>query len=276
MQGQEGYRLIALDMDGTLLNSRKQISDRTCLVIQEAVSKGKIVVYATGRAVCEMEEFFGQLPEVRYAVFASGAGLYDIYEGKAFGLRPIPVDQAMTVMEAARRSDIMPQIVLADCDAVQRDQLDRLEDYKMGVYRSMYERAMTQVEDIWVFAEEHKEEILKINLYHTNEEDRILTKERLADLCLEKVFSEATSLECSAEGVNKGTGLAMLSRHLGIDLSECVAVGDAPNDLPMIRTAGMGVAMGNARPEVLEAADAVVADNDHDGCVEAIKYMFPE
>lgn len=273
MQGEKDYQLIALDMDGTLLNSRKQVSEETLREIRKAVSLGKTIVYATGRAVCEMEEYFDQLPEIRYAVFASGAGLYDVQERRAFGLQPIPAELAMRVMDAVKDRDIMPQIVLADCDAVQRDQMDRLEDYQMKPYRPMYERAMTRVEDIRAFAEAHQGEILKMNVYHTNPEDRLRTKERLADLQLEKVFSEVTSLECSAKGVDKGTGLAALCRYLGIDPERSIAVGDAPNDLPMIRTAGLGVAMGNAKPEVLEAADVVVADNDHDGCAEAIRLM---
>ena len=274
MNGKNNYQLIALDMDGTLLNSRKQVSEGTLREIRKAVSLGKTVVYATGRAVCEMEEFFEQLPEIRYAVFASGAGLYDVQERRAFGLQPIPADLAMRVMDAVQDRDIMPQIVLADCDAVQRDQMDRLEDFRMKPYRPMYERAMTRVEDIRAFAEKHQGEILKMNVYHTNPEDRLRTKERLADLELEKVFSEVTSLECSAKGVDKGTGLAALCGYLGLDLERCIAVGDAPNDLPMIRTAGLGVAMGNSKPEVLEASDVVVSDNDHDGCAEAIRLMY--
>ena len=90
MQGEKDYQLIAMDMDGTLLNSRKQVSPETLREIREAVSRGKIVVYDTGRAVCEMEEYFDQLPEIRYAVFASGAGLYDVQERQAFGLQTIP------------------------------------------------------------------------------------------------------------------------------------------------------------------------------------------
>ena len=272
-EGKE-YRLIALDMDGTLLNSRKEVSPEVARAIREAVSRGKTVVYATGRAVCEMEEFFRQLPEIRYAVFASGAGLYDAREKRAFGLRPIPANLATRVMEDVRGRDIMPQIVLAGCDAVQRNHLERLEKYHMGVYRPMYERAMTVVEDIQAFGKEHPGEILKLNLYHTSPEERTGTKERLAELPIEKVYSEITSLECSAQDVHKGSGIGKLCEILEIDPGDCIAVGDAENDLSMLRFAGLGIAMGNAKQAVRDAADLVVADNDHDGCAEAIQLMF--
>ena len=153
MQGEKDYQLIALDMDGTLLNSRKQVSEETLREIRKAVSLGKTIVYATGRAVCEMEEYFDQLPEIRYAVFASGAGLYDVQERRAFGLQPIPAELAMRVMDAVKARDIMQQIVLADCDAVQRDQMDRLDSFlinhgdkplhtvsEVGIRRALEER----------------------------------------------------------------------------------------------------------------------------------------
>ena len=271
MLGEKDYQLIALDMDGTLLNSRKQVSEETLREIRKAVSLGKTIVYATGRAVCEMEEYFDQLPEIRYAVFASGAGLYDVQERRAFGLQTIPAELAMRVIDAVKEIGLIA-LSTAVFEGIAKHSLE--DDRQVKPYRPMYERAMTRVEDIRAFAEAHQGEILKMNVYHTNPEDRLRTKERLADLQLEKVFSEVTSLECSAKGVDKGTGLAALCRYLGIDPERSIAVGDAPNDLPMIRTAGLGVAMGNAKPEVLEAADVVVADNDHDGCAEAIRLMY--
>ena len=88
---------------------------------------------------------------------------------------------------------------------------------------------------------------------------------------MEKVFSETTSLECAIAGINKGSGLKTLCGQLGIDPSACMAVGDANNDIPMFHVAGISVAMGNADVSVKAEADRTVADNDHDGCAEAIR-----
>ena len=84
------YQLIALDLDGTLLNSRKQLPGDVAAAIRSACAAGKTVVFDTGRAVPELAELIALLPEVRYAVFASGGGLYDIHERRAFGLQPVP------------------------------------------------------------------------------------------------------------------------------------------------------------------------------------------
>ena len=258
------YQLIALDLDGTLLNSRKEIPDEAVQAIRQVCTAGKTVVFDTGRAVPELAEQIDLLPEVRYAIFASGAGLYDTREKKAFGLQGISAAQAKRILGVARTKDIMPQLVLADRDVIQASHMERLEYYHMGVYRPMYEKAMTLVPDIYAFADSCAEPFLKINLYHAEVPERIR----------ELVYSEISSLECSAGGVSKGAGLERLCALLNIPPEACIAVGDADNDLPMLRTAGLGVAMGNSPNYVKTAADRIVSDQDHGGCAEAIRMLL--
>lgn len=264
-------RLIALDIDGTLLDSKKRVAKDTIAAIRQAVGQGVIVAFCTGRAVPELEEFRALLPEIRYAVFASGAGLYDMRKNAAFSLHGIPREQAEEIMAAARPKDVMPQLVLADRDVIQSSHMQSLEHFHMGVYQSLYERAMTLTEDIYGFFGNCREEILKINLYHAEVQERVRTRQQLAHLPMEMVYSEETSVECSALGVSKGTGLLRLCEHLGISPDACAAVGDAENDMPMLRAAGLGIAMGNAGQEVKEAAGRVVAHTDQGGCAEAVR-----
>ncbi|MBO4471035.1 MAG: HAD-IIB family hydrolase [Clostridia bacterium] len=268
------YQLIALDLDGTLLNSRKEIPEDAVRAIRKVCAAGKTVAFDTGRAVPELAEQIEQLPEVRYAVFASGAGLYDIQEKKAFGLRGIPAAHTKQILSLARTKDIMPQLVLADRDVIQASHMDNLEHYNMGVYRPMYEKAMTLVPDIYAFAESCTEPFLKINLYHAEVEERVRSRKALEAPDLELVYSEISSLECSAEGVSKGSGLERLCGLLHIPVEACIAVGDADNDIPMLKTAGFSIAMGNAPEHVKTAADRIVSDLDHGGCTEAILMLL--
>ena len=268
------YRLIALDLDGTLLDSRKEVPAEAVQAIRAACAAGRLVVFDTGRAVPEMAEQIALLPEVRYAVFASGAGLYDIPQRKAFGLQPLPAEQVRRILALARTKDIMPQLVLPDADVIQASHLAQLEHFNMGVYRPMYEKAMTLVPDIYGFAAACREPVLKLNLYHADVPERVRTREQLETPDLELVYSEISSLECSAKGVSKGSGLERLCRLLEIPLAECIAVGDADNDIPMLRAAGLGVAMGNAPEYVKSAAGRIVADLDHGGCAEAIRLLL--
>ena len=264
------YQLIALDIDGTLLNSRKEIPPEAVQAIRTVCAAGKTVVFDTGRAVSELDDQIALLPEIRYAVFASGAGLYDIQEKKTFGLRAVPGELVRRILGIVRTKDLMPQFVLPEADVIQASHMDNLEYYHMGVYRPMYEKAMTLVPDIWAFADSCREPFLKINLYHADPEERVRTRAQLESPDLELIYSEVSSLECSAKGVDKGTGLERLCSLLGIPMAECIAVGDADNDIPMLRAAGLGIAMGNAAEHVKTAADRVVSDLDHGGCAEAV------
>lgn len=268
------YRMIALDIDGTLLNSRKEVTAACADAVREAAQEGKVVVFNTGRAVSELAEFFPLLPDIRWAVFASGAGLYDIQKGKTFALRGIPRSDADAILALARTKDLMPQLVIGDRDVIQSSHMAHLDHFHMGIYRPLYERAMTLVPDAYSYAESCREDFLKINLYHADPAERVRTREQLSHLSVEKTYSEVSSLECSAAGVDKGSGLLRLCGELGIPASETAAVGDADNDIPMLRAAGLGIAMGNAARHVKEAADCVAADNDHDGCAEAIRMLL--
>ena len=268
------YQLVALDLDGTLLNSRKEIPPEALQAVRTVCAAGKTVVFDTGRAVCELDEQIRALPEVRYAVFASGAGLYDIREKKAFGLCGIPAGQVRRILALARTRDLMPQFVTADRDVIQASHMENLDHYHMDVYRPMYEKAMTLVPDIFAFAETCREPFLKINLYHADPQERVRTRALLDTPDLELVYSEVSSLECSARGVSKGSGLERLCGLLGVPMADCVAVGDADNDIPMLRAAGLGVAMGNAPDHVKTAADRIVSDLDHGGCAEAIMMLL--
>ena len=271
------YQLIALDLDGTLLNSRKEITEDTIQAVRTVSAAGKTVVFDTGRSIPELAEQIALLPEVHYAVYASGAGLYDIRKKKVFGLHSIPEAQVKRIMALGRTKDVMPQIITADRGIIQASHMENLEHFHMEVYRSSYEKSMTLVPDIYAYAETCGEPFLKINLYHAKPDEQFRTREQLYTPELELIYySEVYSLECTASGFNKGTGLEHLCALLNIPTKACVAVGDADNDIPMLHAAGLGIAMGNAPDYVKTAADRVVSDLDHGGCAQAIMMLLDQ
>ena len=132
------FELIALDIDGTLLDSRKEVSPETLQAVREACAAGKTVTFDTGRAVCELTDLFELLPEVRYAVFASGAGIYDVQESRAFALHGVSREDADVIFSLARTKDVMPQIVLADADVIQASHLEHLEHLDAYLVHLLY------------------------------------------------------------------------------------------------------------------------------------------
>ena len=268
------YQIIAFDMDGTLLNSSKQISPETLDAIQFAVDHGKQVALSTGRCLSELTDLLPLLPGVRYAICASGAYVYDLWEKRYIYASTLSDETIRKILEISRLEKTMVQLMNAD-SIVARDDVRNMDQFQMSIYRPMYEKVVVMVDDIYRYYEEQKPQVMKLNIYHTDPERREVTIQRLSSLNIEVVRSEITSSECSGKGVTKGVGLQQLCDHLGIELQDSIAVGDADNDLAMLTTAGLSIAMGNAKEHIKEVCDVVVADNDHGGCVEAImRYLM--
>lgn len=270
------YRLLALDMDGTLLDSRKQVLPRTAKAITALSQRGVAVAYSTGRNPVELSDYVSELPAIRYGSCISGALVYDFAKDEAIFTRAFDTELALNVLRIASEEQPMVHMLCAHASVAREADIQRMDRVHMGVYRDMFDRLCTRIDNPADYVRAHANQVCKINLYHADEASRARTRARLerAGLPLQLADAEVTSLECSPAGVSKAEGLAKLCDHLGITLDEVVAVGDAPNDTQALRVAGLAVAMGNATPDIKELADAVVADNDHDGIVETIERYF--
>ena len=269
------YKLAAFDMDGTLLNSRKEIPSSAVLACKRAAAAGRIVALDTGRAVTELTLFPLTEMGIRYGSCACGTVIYDFEDSRVLAKKTIPESLVPTIVEASGLEDLMLQVMVDGISYVEAADVKRMEHFQMGVYRPLYEATTSYADDVRAFALEHADRINKMNLYHASPEGRARTLSRLSSLPLDFTFAETTSLEITPQGISKGTGLADLCSVLGISIAEAIGVGDAFNDVPMLEMAGLSVAMGNSNEAALEAADVVVADNDHDGIAEVIdRYLL--
>lgn len=270
------YKLLALDMDGTLLDSHKQVLPKTAEAITRLAARGTAVAYSTGRNPVELGDYTSQLPAIKYGSCISGGLVYDFSQGKTIFVRPFATDLALEVLGIASDEHPMVHMLCTNASVVRQDDIDHMDDFHMSIYHGMFERLCTRTSNPADFVRAHEGEICKINLYHRDPEARDRTRARLeaANLPLQLADAEVTSLECSPAGVSKAEGLSKLCEYLGITLDEVVSVGDAPNDTQALKAAGLAVAMGNATPEIKQLADVVVADNDHNGIVEVIDRFF--
>lgn len=266
------YKLIAFDMDGTLLNSEKKISRRNLDMIQKAIAAGKEVILNTGRCPAELDEYIEMIPGLRYLNCISGALVYDLKDKKHIYSKFISPDVVKAVIEATKQEDIMYHM-MTEQSYVQKKDWEQMEYYQMGVYKDMFLRVTHMCDDILEFYEKDPFPLAKMNLYHPSTEVRVRTKQSILDhnIPVSMAFSEIASLEISAQKVDKGIGLKKLCEYLGISIDETIAVGDGYNDLEALKAAGLSIAMGNAVEEIKEIADVVVADCDHDGCAQAIE-----
>ena len=270
------YELIAFDMDGTLLNSQKEITPRTLAALKKAAAAGKQIALSTGRCRPELTAYTALVPGIRYFICTSGALVYDVHEQKEIYKKPLEPELVRRLLEISKEEDLMVHLLDAE-SIVQTDRFESMGNYGMGVYKPMYERVVTVWDDLYEAYCAAPFPVEKVNFYHRDPEARERTKERIreAGLPVIMVNAEKGSLELSAEGVDKGAGLQKLCEYLKLPLDKTIAVGDADNDITILQKAGLAAAMGNALPNIKKLADVQVSDCDHDGCAEVIeKYLL--
>ena len=258
------YELIAFDMDGTLLDSRKEVLPSSVDAIARAAAAGKTVAISSGRCPKMISMYRQKLPGVRYAICCSGAIVYDLEQGRILTERTIPTDVvARSIRTADEEGTYILEVTAGEGIYMEKREIDMAPECGVAVYQQLYMDTSELVEDAHAVA--------------LDPAARDRTHARLADADVTIADCEISSLEFTCAGVDKGTGIAELAGILGIDVSQTIAVGDAMNDLAMLRAAGLGAAMGNAIPEAVAAADVQVADNDHGGCAEAIdRFLLDE
>lgn len=268
------YDLIAFDMDGTLLNSNKEILPDSLNAIKLAARAGKTVALSTGRCLPELQNFRRILSDVRYFICVSGALVVENPSWKVIHESSIAPEIVEELFERTKFEDVMIHILSMD-SVVQSSCAQDMNRYNMGIYQTMFDDITYQPDDIRKYYDSTHVPVYKMNFYSQNETQRQRIKATLSDMPLTFSYSEISSYECSPFGTTKGSGLKMLCKHLGIPIERTIAVGDADNDLDILKTAGLAIAMGNSNRRVLEISDVIVSDNDSNGCAEAIyKYLL--
>lgn len=264
------YELIAFDMDGTLLDTRKRVLPSSTAAIDEAVSAGKTVAICSGRCPKMVELDQAGFGGVRYAICCNGSIIYDLLKHRVLSSESLDHEVVVAAVEALGDEDAMIDVFLGRGYFCQTSHIENMPHYSMGIYQDMYRTTATQVEDIRATLLDPAARYQKFIFHFASPEARSRVRARVATLPVELADSEIASLEFSPAGVDKGSGLLALADLLGIPREATIAVGDADNDLPMLQSAGLSVAMGNANENARAAADVIVADNDNDGCAEAI------
>lgn len=263
------YQMIAFDMDGTLLQADQTIAPDSLTAIAEASQAGKTVVLSTGRALSELAAYLPDLPSVRYGVLASGGLVYDFSAGAVLDKLALPAPVVSQIREILQTEDVFGLVMRDGQGYVQSDKFERIGAYHKAAYAQLYRDTAVFVNDLTSLLDQGEFE--KINLYFKTLDLREHYFRILASYGISLARAEGAGLELSAQGADKGEGLARLCQRLGLDLSQVIAVGDSDNDESAFRRAGLGLAMANANDLIKSLAGAIVADHNHGGCAQAIR-----
>ncbi len=269
-------KILFLDLDGTLLNDRKEITPVNAAALEGALARGHRVVITTGRplkSAIQQAEKLGLTGEGCYLIAYNGAVVYDTCRREQIFCRALPRETVAEVFDEANRRGIHVQTydtwdVLVEA---------RNDNESVRRYCGRIGMDFRVIGDVHRDLTEDPVKALLIDFDHKEPLEEIYDwlRARMAGR-VDVFFSCEQYLEVVPVGMNKGTAVADMCRRLGVDIAASVAVGDAENDISMIEASGTGVAMANGIPEIKAAADYVTArDNNHDAIAEVIERFLP-
>lgn len=269
------YKAVAFDMDGTLLNSQRQILPETLAVLEKIQQQGIKVILVTGRHHSVIYPYYHQLQLDTPAICCNGTYLYDFNKQAYFDAHPLAKDQAKKLLALVNQYNIHT-LIYTDKSMT----YEVLDDHLEGMFQ-------------WIksLPSSLQPEIIKVDSFiDTIDQSKEVFKFATSshDIPALKAFSQAVEnlheFECewswinradvALKGNSKGHGLANWAKHENIPLAEIVAFGDSYNDLSMLKKAGLGIAMGNADDEIKAAADRVIGDNNSPSIAQELTRLF--
>ncbi|MDN0061178.1 HAD family hydrolase [Mediterraneibacter glycyrrhizinilyticus] len=268
-------KMIGLDLDGTLLTDKKELTARTKAVISRTLSQGIVVLVATGRPWMGIPEELRNFPGMRYALTSNGARIIDAQEERVIEEHLLSPELALQALEICGKYDTLQEVYFDGQGYAPADKMAVVERYHRNPSMCEYMRkTRIPVDNIFKLVKEENRGLDKVQALFADMEERTQAWRELREVSgLELVGSLRYNIEINTAGVNKGTGLVNLGKMLGIKRGEIMAFGDGDNDIVMLKEVGIGVAMANAEAKVKEAADYITMSNEEDGVAEAIEKM---
>ncbi len=270
--GTVDIRLICMDLDGTALRSdRTTISPRLEAALAEAHRRGVAVVPVTGRQFGFLPPFLRQHPTWEsYAVLCNGGQIRELASGQLLHSLDIPETALPQLLRLAGKYGLPIEFSVDSTLYLTQQSWDaQLPWPSLAFHRDVIlaksGRILETLESVCSQAVE------KVNLLCIPQELRDAVEADLANIAVSAVWSSRTSMEITHPEASKGNGLKKICQMLRIPVEAAMALGDSGNDESMLRTAGLGIAMGNAPDTIKAAADAVTETNENDGAALAIE-----
>lgn len=288
------YKLIAIDLDGTLLNSYGQISEKNRNALNKAKEHNAEIIIASGRTTDSVRNIANDIGAKSYIICGNGSLIYDLQKEKIIYDKFIDKKKALQIIEICEQNSIYYNIYTENMVITKTLNNNVLFYYQENASKPDNKKTKINiVQDIYKYVEElENQHILKITISDSNSiifngiirklrnikdidvldvahMSRKIIKTGTEETVIEYYYTEITS-----KNVDKWYAIEYLMDKLNIQRQEVMAIGDNVNDKMMIENAGCGVAMGNSAPYIKESADIVVSNNNEDGVAEAIEQNF--
>lgn len=291
------YKLVAIDLDGTLLNSYGEVSNRNKQAIRRAMKQGVEVVLASGRPIMSVKNLASEIGCSKYIICGNGAITYDIQKEELIYNRFLEKAKVLQIIKICEENSIFYNVYTTDTILTKNLNYNVLFYHQENASKPEEKKtSITIMQNIKEYIQNRKEEdYLKITIcdndkvvfgsiirkLRTVKNVDVLDVEHMSRKKIkdgtEDVAMEYYYTEISNTNVDKWQAIEDLIERLKIKKEEVMAIGDNINDAGMVKKAGLGIMMQNSAPYIKEMADIVVADNDHDGVAEAIeKYVRTE
>lgn len=268
------YRIIALDLDGTLLNSRKELTARDRAALEQAADRGICIVPTTGRVYSALPAEIRELPFVRYIISVNGAQVLDRETGAVLYRAEMPWRRCVELMSYLDTLPVIYDCFMGDQAWMTASQKALIDDFAPDEhYRRMLHEVRQSVPELKAFLAERGRDVQKVQFFIQSMQRRAELLRELPAAFPDLLVSSSVvnNIEFNDPKANKGAALLALAERLGVRREETMAFGDGLNDLSMLREAGLGVAMSNACPAALELADYVTLSCDENGVAAAIE-----
>lgn len=269
-------KLIASDLDGTLLTDKKEISPFTKEMILRAGEQGICFVPATGRAFSAVPKEVLSLPHTEYVITSNGAAIYSISKKKRIYQSLLNGEAVRAVLDLEMPSGVALEAFLDGVPYSEEKYISHAKDYGATDYGALYvKNTRRPVTDIRAFISGHCEELDSISFLCADGEKRSVLRRCLAEKIPEIYVTSSVShmLEIGNIHAGKGKTLLYLLKLLGIFPEEAMAFGDADNDIDMLSAVKYGIAMSNGTENCKKAAFAVTDSNEEDGVAKGISFM---
>ncbi|MCR4672546.1 MAG: Cof-type HAD-IIB family hydrolase [Lachnospiraceae bacterium] len=265
-------KLIAMDLDGTLLDSRSAVTPETRRAIGLAREAGIVTAAATGRPLSALPDFILDGSLIDFAITSNGSSIFALPDRERIYVRKMPGDTVRSLLEAARGLKATVEVYIDGFAYCAEDYYRKPTDFnlpeRMDSYVPATRRPVSGMQD---FLEQNIDSIEGLTFITADHALRELIRERVRAVPGIYTTSSAPYYIETANGeVSKANALRHLCSRLGISAEHTATFGDGINDIEMIIYAGTGVAMANSAPELISAADLVTASNDDDGIARFI------